>query len=236
MVITEDTKGVMMSISADNFIQHIESGYFDNKELTELEVEIAGTWIMRNIVATKRSPQLLSDWNNSAKTVKNPEYLTLLYTCCLSLQYYYDSNAPKQTSNKHVILFCLALLKYLRTHDPNIDPTRNYWAKMGQLYHVLNLHSAELAVLNEGIKIMRAIQGWIPGKMSDVESALTKYSCIESLLAQKAISLYGQNMAAECRETIELLFKSLSVRGLNDITSGLYPDGIRPIYEKLKGF
>ncbi len=223
-----------MSVTLEAFIHHVESGYFIGRELTDEEVLVAGTWIMRNIVAVKRSPDLLYEWEETEKHISNDEYISLIYTCSLSMQYYYDSFEPKQTMNKNVITFCIALLDYLKSNDSKIKTSRLYWAKIGQLFHVLQDYNKELVVLNEGICKIDSFLNWSPGMMTDVESQLVKYSGMESLLAHKSMCLYALEELEECKSTMDKLFQSLEVRGQYDFVNGLYPDGIRPIYQEIK--
>ena len=223
-----------MSVTLENFIQHVESGYFVERVLSAEEALVAGTWIMRNIVAVKRSPELLYEWETTSKLVSNEDYLTLLYACSLSMQYFYDSFEPKQTVNKNVIALCIALLDYLKSNDTSIDMSRLYWAKIGQLYHVLQNFEKELAVLNEGIRKIGSFLDWTPGMMTEIEHQLVKYSAMESLLAHKAICLYALEKLDECKAIMDQLFQSLHVRGEYDYVNGLYPDGIRPIYKEIK--
>ena len=224
-----------MLVSVDNFESLLNDGYFLEHELTEDKVIPAGKWIVHNIVARKRSPEFLFEWENTEHSISNIDFQTLLYTCALSLQYFYDSDQPRQTANRNVILFCIDLLKYLRSFDTDLTTSvsRKYWAKIGQLYHVLGDYENELSILEEGIKLRTKWQCWTPGAMTEIEEIFTKYSAVEYLLAQKSICLFSMHKYSECIDTLETLFESLEKRELNDIYSGLFPNGLRPLREEV---
>jgi len=204
------------------------------RELSAEEALLSGTWIMENIVAVKRSPELLSDWENIPKHVSNEDYLTLLYTCSLSMQYFYDSFEPKQSMNNNVNELCIALLNFLKSNDTTINTSRLYWAKIGQLYHVLQEYGKELSVLNEGICKIESFLDWTPGMLTEMERKFLKYSGMESLMAQKSMCYYALEDKIKCLSVMDRLFQSLEIRGQHDFINGLYPDGIRSIYQKIK--
>jgi hypothetical protein len=225
-----------MEITTDNFEPLLNQGYFVDHELTERDVITAGTWIAHKIVATKRSPEFLHEWESTKHSISDIDFLTLLYTCSLSLQYFYDSDLPKQTQNRNVILFCIELLKYIRGFDTELtsNVSRKYWAKIAQLYHVLGDYDNELRILEEGIKLRVKWHNWVPGRMTDIEEMLTTYSAIEILLAHKSNCLFHLHKYRECQDTLNTLFESLGKRGLEDMCSGLFPDGLKPLQNTVK--
>jgi hypothetical protein len=220
-----------MSKDFENLLQ---KGYYTGRDLTQLEVNSATSWIMENIVAKKRSPELFHEWESIEKNLSDPYYLTLLYNGCLSIQYFYDSHEPKQTKSIVVNQFCISIFKFLIKNDNSIDLSRMYWAKLGGIYHALKEYDLELSILNEGIVKIYQMHKWEPGKMNEIEARLAKYSAMETLLAQKVKCLHAINSKSECRTTLDLLFESLAVRGISDMINGHFPSGLRHLYNDLR--
>ena len=224
-----------MILTEENFNQLLLDGYFREHHLTQDEVIIAGSWIAKHIVAEKRTREFYYEWENVEKSVTNLDFLTLLYTCCLSLQYFYDSDQPKQTENTNVTCFCIQLLKFIQTHDsePHALTGIQYWAKLAQMYHALGDTQTELRILNEGINILQKSINWTSGMMTKFESSSMKYSNIELLFAQKALCYSAKGDTHLCIETLDILFDSIKQRGMTDIRHGLFPEGLRSLYQNL---
>lgn len=220
-----------MLITMNNFEELLVTGYFSNVYLTEEEATIAGDWITKHIIATKRSPEFLDSWNHTNKTVTSLDYLTHLYTCCLSLQYFYDSDTAVQTQNNHIIDFCIKLLEFIQKNDPEFNQItgRQYWHKISQLFHVKEDYDTELKIINEGIKILSKSTNWKPGALVDIERMTLKYSNIEALYAHKIRCLVCLSRVKEANENLKVLLSSLAKRGLTDYFSGLFPAGVKSL-------
>ncbi len=218
---------------SEDFESLLQKGYYTDRDLSQPEANSATSWIMKNIVAKKRSAELLHEWESIEKDLTDPYYLTLLYNGCLSIQYFYDSYEPKQTESAVVNHFCISMFKFLIKNDNTVDLSRLYWAKLAEVYHVLKEYDQELGILNEGIVKIYQVHKWEPGKMTDLEAKFVKYSGMETLLAQKAKCLHQIRSNAECRATLDLLYESLGVRGIEDMINGHFPNGLKQFYNNL---
>ena len=224
--------GIFMKV--DSVIYNVMEGIYDNHILNDNEVEESCDWIAENLIGKIQGDELYYlGWRNQEKEPNNMDYLQLVYGCCVHLL----ENNPFPNENKKktsILKFCDQLLDYIHTNSPDND--KHYFPiamRKGNIYKELNKRESELEIYDKEIKYLVQKNKWIPGQMT-VREQFQKYSMVEILFAQKALSHYDMGDFEEAKKHFQIVLGSIKKRGIEDFINTSFPEGIKKYITELE--